>query len=249
MGPVFVFGDDRRSARFGLPAVLTLALLLAGMVAAVRWQRSAAAHRSAMQAAATQAAAHARTDRLQQLRDHYDRNEYNCSYTGLLSVSVVGRDPTPEEIAEAWRDINARTCTDEIASDPRRVLLPRSADWDDQAKKINAAVDNALCPTGTPCSEPYPKNPIDPRPLTDADVGAVRQALNAIGHPEAEVRPEQLGDSVPAQTVIYGIPLGSHACVVSYAAIGRHPSRLGAVGTLASGQCLRPAETVRPQPS
>jgi hypothetical protein len=80
---------------------------------------------------------------------------------------------------------------------------------------------------------------------TDADVAAVRRALNDIGHPGAEVRLAQPGDRGPWQTVMYGIPLGDDACAVSYATTRQHPGRLGAVGALTTGQCLRPAETAR----
>jgi hypothetical protein len=90
------------------------------------------------------------------------------------------------------RDSYQLSCTDRIASDPRRVLLSPPDRWDSRAEKINAAMDSLLCPADTPCWE------LDvPRSLTDADVAAVRRAVAGIGCPGAEVRPAQPGDGGP----------------------------------------------------
>ncbi|BEL04141.1 hypothetical protein Q0Z83_023320 [Actinoplanes sichuanensis] len=231
---MFVFGDDGPRRRLGLPGVLVLLLVAAGVLAAVWWDPTppspAAVPIPAPRGDISTAESREEDERF--------RSSQGCD-VGIL-IHIAGDVPAgPEQVLRLERQSRADTCTDAIADDPRRVRLSPPDGWDSQAVEIHAAMDRVLCPPTTECRHHEPNK--QPK-LTDADLAAVRQALIDIGRPEAEVRPVQYGDGGPGRTVMYGIPLGHDACAVSYATIGLHPGRLGAVGVLTSGRCLRPAE-------
>jgi hypothetical protein len=205
---VFVFGEDPgTSRRFGLPTVVALAVTC--LVAAVLWHP--------MPKAAPVAG--------------FPNRPVSCTPGTIRGTFVSGGPVDIRALQAATLKEDAQDCGFLIARDPDRGPSPTSAAAVAEARKINAAVQAAICPDPASCSGQQ----------SGADTGVVvRKALRDLGYPVAEVRRAEYDGESPERDVVYGVPLRVTAgCLVSFARRGQGVAPIGPSGTLRNGHCLR----------
>ena len=125
---------------------------------------------------------------------------------------------------DALLDWDAKACGYLIAHEPYRGPVPASSAAF-EAREINAGVRARICVGPSSCRTP--------RPGSEPDVEAVRNALRDLGYPDAEVRLAKYVGQSPENDVVYGVPLRAEpGCPVAFAHMGRGPPRRPTTGRL-----------------